>query len=96
MSLSTWFGSLAARISPVVLLTNSSSIPRTNELQRFARLLVKPTLFRPYSSAAEADLKTTLNEVIPAKRDLLRKIKTNYADRSLGQIRVANAIGGMR
>ena len=95
MALSSWSGSLAARISKISS-ASPSSVPRINERQHFARLLVKSTLFRFYSSAAEVDLKSTLNEVIPAKRELLRKIKTNYADRSLGQVRVANALGGMR
>lgn len=50
---------------------------------------------RPYSSSSEPDLKTTLKEVIPAKRELLKKVKAQ-ASASLGEVKVENALGGMR
>ncbi|KAL8966152.1 MAG: hypothetical protein Q9197_006149 [Variospora fuerteventurae] len=50
---------------------------------------------RCYSSVAEPDLKTALREAIPAKRDLLKKVK-GYANRTIGQVKVENALGGMR
>ncbi|KAL9006279.1 MAG: hypothetical protein Q9188_000936 [Gyalolechia gomerana] len=50
---------------------------------------------RCYSSAAEPDLKTTLEGVIPAKRELLKKVKS-HASRTFGKIRVENTLGGMR
>ncbi|KAL8727748.1 MAG: hypothetical protein Q9166_005861 [cf. Caloplaca sp. 2 TL-2023] len=50
---------------------------------------------RCYSSNAEPNLKATLREVIPAKRELLQKVKT-YANKSIGEVKVENALGGMR
>ncbi|OAA60256.1 citrate synthase [Niveomyces insectorum RCEF 264] len=53
--------------------------------------------FRPrhYSAAAEPDLKTTLKEVIPAKRELLKKVKAN-GSKVIGDLKVEQTIGGMR
>lgn len=50
---------------------------------------------RCHSSVAEPDLKTTLREVIPAKRDLLKKVKS-HASRTIGEVKVENTLGGMR
>ena len=50
---------------------------------------------RPYSTAVEADLKTTLEKAIPAKRELLKKVKAN-ASKTIGEVKVENTIGGMR
>ncbi|KAI0019046.1 citrate synthase-like protein [Xylariomycetidae sp. FL0641] len=50
---------------------------------------------RAYSSASEPDLKATLKEVIPAKRELLKKVKAN-ASAVIGEVKVENTIGGMR
>lgn len=50
---------------------------------------------RSYSSSSEPDLKTTLQQVIPAKRELLKKVKA-HASASLGEVKVENALGGMR
>lgn len=41
-------------------------------------------------------LKETLKEVIPAKRELLKEVKTKYANKSLGEVQVGNLLGGMR
>jgi citrate synthase len=50
---------------------------------------------RSISTAAEADLKTTLREVIPEKRELLKQVKL-HADRKIGDVLVGQVIGGMR
>lgn len=47
------------------------------------------------SSAAEPDLKTTLRDVIPAKRELLKSVKA-HGKRTLCDVKVAGALGGMR
>jgi citrate synthase len=37
-----------------------------------------------------------LKEVIPAKRELLKKLKSEHGSKVIGEIRIENAIGGMR
>jgi citrate synthase len=49
---------------------------------------------RGYASA-EPDLKETLKGLIPAKRELLKKVKA-VGDKKLGDCKVENALGGMR
>ncbi|KAI9746841.1 MAG: hypothetical protein M1815_004963 [Lichina confinis] len=51
---------------------------------------------RCYSSSSEPDLKTVLRQALPAKRELLKKIKTQHADRTIGEVKAANVVGGMR
>ena len=48
------------------------------------------------TSAAEKDLKETLKEVIPAKREMLKKLRAEHGQKSLGEVKVENVIGGMR
>ena len=50
---------------------------------------------RNYASASEPDLKTTLKEIIPAKRELLKKVKA-HADKKIGDVKIENTLGGMR
>jgi citrate synthase len=50
---------------------------------------------RTYASTSEPDLKSTLKEVIPAKRELLKKVKA-HGGKVIGEVKVENAIGGMR
>jgi len=52
-------------------------------------------LRRNYSASAEPDLKETLQKIIPAKRELLKKVKA-VGDKKLGDVKVENALGGMR
>ncbi|KJR86074.1 citrate synthase [Sporothrix schenckii 1099-18] len=56
-----------------------------------------PLAFRPrhYSASTEPDLKATLKEVIPAKRELLKKVKAN-GSKVIGDVKVENTLGGMR
>ncbi|KAH7398913.1 citrate synthase-like protein [Phaeosphaeria sp. MPI-PUGE-AT-0046c] len=63
----------------------------------------KPSAVRPfasvqacsYSSSSEPDLKETFKKVLPAKRELLKKVKAQ-SDKKLGEVKVENALGGMR
>jgi len=48
-----------------------------------------------YSSSSEPTLKETFQKVLPAKRELLKKVKAQ-ADKKLGEVKVENALGGMR
>jgi len=50
---------------------------------------------RPYSSSSEPDLKATLKQCIPEKRELLKKVKS-LSDKNLGEVKVENTLGGMR
>ncbi|KAI1101300.1 citrate synthase [Jackrogersella minutella] len=63
------------------------------------RLRAAPTVLlsavRSYSSSSEPDLKATLKEVIPAKRELLNLVKS-HGSKVIGEVKVENIIGGMR
>lgn len=48
-----------------------------------------------YSSSGPS-LKQTLKDVIPAKKELLKKVKTDLGQKSLGDCKVENLLGGMR
>jgi len=48
-----------------------------------------------YSTSSEPDLKETFKKVLPAKRELLKKVKAQ-GDKNLGEVKVENALGGMR
>ncbi|EOD50890.1 Methylcitrate synthase precursor [Neofusicoccum parvum] len=50
---------------------------------------------RSYASSSEPDLKETLAKVIPAKRELLKKVKA-HSDKKIGDVKVENTLGGMR
>lgn len=52
-------------------------------------------VYRTYASAAEPDLKATLQSVIPEKRELLKQVKA-HADKKIGDVTVGQVIGGMR
>jgi citrate synthase len=65
--------------------------------------LCKPIAVRPavipvcrnYATSSEPDLKTTFREAIPAKRELLKKVKA-LGSKVIGDVKVENTIGGMR
>jgi citrate synthase len=69
----------------------------------FADRFDQPAVFRPvtavssrnYASIAEPDLKTTLRECIPAKRELLKKVKA-HSGKVIGDVKIENTLGGMR
>jgi citrate synthase len=48
-----------------------------------------------YSSSSDPDLKEAFKKVLPAKRELLKKVKA-VGDKKLGDVKVENALGGMR
>jgi hypothetical protein len=51
--------------------------------------------YRNYATSSEPDLKTTFKEAIPAKRELLKKVKA-LGGKVIGDVKVENTIGGMR
>ncbi|KAG0642448.1 citrate synthase-like protein [Tuber brumale] len=51
---------------------------------------------RNASTLAQKDLKETLKEVIPGKREALKRLKAEHGQKVLGEVKVENAIGGMR
>lgn len=55
-----------------------------------------PTARRHASTSTEKDLKETLKAVIPEKRELLKKFKAEHGHKTLCEVKVENAIGGMR
>jgi citrate synthase len=60
--------------------------------------VVRPAIVpaaRTYATSSEPDLKTTFKEGIPAKRELLKKVKA-LGDKTIGQVKVENTLGGMR
>ncbi|KAF2722202.1 citrate synthase-like protein [Polychaeton citri CBS 116435] len=65
---------------------------RASKLSR-ATALPHPA-FRTYSTA-EPTLKEALSAVIPAKRELLKKVKA-HSDKKIGDVKVENTLGGMR
>jgi len=50
---------------------------------------------RNYATSSEPDLKTTLKGCIPAKRELLKKVKA-HSDKVIGEVKIENTLGGMR
>ncbi|KAL6694391.1 methylcitrate synthase precursor [Trichoderma pleuroticola] len=73
-------------------LTTSARALRSFKPYTRAALLANAA--RCYSTA-EPDLKTTLKEVIPAKRELLKKVKA-HGNKVIGEVKVENTLGGMR
>ncbi|KAI9759815.1 MAG: hypothetical protein M1840_003086 [Geoglossum simile] len=51
---------------------------------------------RSFATKPEPDLKAVLKGVIPAKRDLLKRLKSEYGNRVIGEAKIENALGGMR
>ena len=48
-----------------------------------------------FATSAEPSLKDTLAKVIPAKRELLKQVKS-HATKNIGSVKVENTLGGMR
>lgn len=70
-------------------------------VNRAAMRAVAPA--RQYAMAAQGarfastkSLKDAVAEVVPAKQEQLKKLKANYNDKSLGDIKLENLLGGMR
>ncbi|KAG5653981.1 hypothetical protein H0H81_008849 [Sphagnurus paluster] len=61
-----------------------------------ARLSRLPTSFLGRRLASTKSLKETLQEVIPAKQEQLKKLKTEHGQAVVGEVKVENIIGGMR
>ncbi|KAJ7632548.1 citrate synthase-like protein [Roridomyces roridus] len=63
-----------------------------------ARLLARAPVSVPkrFASTKVTSLKETLQEVIPAKQEQLKKLKAEHSQSVVGDIKVENIIGGMR
>ncbi|KAJ5484864.1 2-methylcitrate synthase [Penicillium diatomitis] len=70
------------------------SFRTTRHASRLAKAS-RPLFSARHYATAEPDLKTALKEVIPAKRELLQKVKAQ-GDEVIGEVKVSNVIGGMR
>ncbi|KAF8472576.1 citrate synthase mitochondrial precursor [Kalaharituber pfeilii] len=69
----------------------------STQILRSLRAASKNATSRSYATiSSQLDLKSTLKEVIPEKRELLKKLKSEHGQKSLGEVKVENAIGGMR
>ncbi|RPB27567.1 citrate synthase [Terfezia boudieri ATCC MYA-4762] len=68
----------------------------TSQFLRSLKAVSKPSVRYYATASSHLDLKSTLKEVIPEKRELLKKLKTEYDQKSLGDVTVEKAIGGMR
>ncbi|KAK7205059.1 citrate synthase-like protein [Myxozyma melibiosi] len=80
---------LIATCFPAARLTQPSTSPHARRIPSSTT-----AVFTRNSSSA---LKQVLrDESIPAKRELFKKLKTEYATKSLGSVDVAAAVGGMR
>ncbi|KAL9065825.1 MAG: hypothetical protein Q9161_007990 [Pseudevernia consocians] len=77
------------------MLSTTRAAPRAARLLQSRVLSSTAPSIRTYSSACEPDLKTTLKEAIPAKRELLKKVKS-HASKIIGEVKVENTLGGMR
>lgn len=66
-------------------------------------IVCQPAVIRPiaaipsrnYATSSEPDLKTTFEACIPAKRELLKKVKA-HSDKVIGEVKIENTLGGMR
>jgi citrate synthase len=61
-------------------------------------LAVRPAIvpaYRNYATSSEPDLKATFKEVLPAKRELLKKVKA-HSGKVIGDVKIENTLGGMR
>jgi citrate synthase len=76
----------------------ASGIRISKQASRVLRSSTRPHIFiqsRFYAAASEPDLKATLREIIPEKRELLKQVKS-HADKKIGDVTVGQVIGGMR
>ncbi|KAM0798492.1 citrate synthase-like protein [Usnea florida] len=77
------------------MLSTTRAAPRVAHLKQLRILSSIGPSIRAYSSTSEPDLKATLREAIPAKRELLKKVKS-HASKTIGEVKVENTLGGMR
>jgi citrate synthase len=86
----------ASQALRTIRVTSCRSSSANFRLQKASIRPITVTCSRPYASKAEPDLKATLKEVIPAKRELLKRLKSEHGNTVIGEIKIENAIGGMR
>ncbi|OJJ43043.1 hypothetical protein ASPZODRAFT_1206617 [Penicilliopsis zonata CBS 506.65] len=86
----------ASRIAKVEFFKENKKIEPVYMRARFnADWQLNPILHPRRYSTAQADLKSTLQAIIPAKRELLKQAKAR-GDEVIGEVKVASVIGGMR
>ena len=62
---------------------------------RFGSRDLTPCAEQGFATSTEPSLKDTLAKVIPAKRELLKQVKS-HAAKNIGSVKVENTLGGMR
>jgi citrate synthase len=75
------------------LTINRSAMRAAAPARQFA---VAATASQSVRYASTKTLQEAVAEVVPAKREQLKKLKADYNDRSLGEIKLENLLGGMR
>ncbi|KAK0277994.1 citrate synthase [Friedmanniomyces endolithicus] len=79
-------------------LSTSRGMRAATKALRPSKLSHLPLAYHAFSrtyATAEPDLKATLRECIPAKRELLKKVKA-HANKTIGEVKIENTLGGMR
>lgn len=94
MAMNARSASKALRAVRVCNYLQNTSGHNSNICQPVAVRSAAVPAFRSYSSS-EPDLKTTFEQCIPAKRELLKKVKA-LGGKVIGDVKVENTIGGMR
>lgn len=72
--------------------------PNSAKANLYQPLAVRPAIipaYRSYATSSEPDLKATFLEVLPAKRELLKKVKA-HGGKVIGDVKIENTLGGMR
>ncbi|KAK4946478.1 hypothetical protein LTR28_007810 [Elasticomyces elasticus] len=73
----------------------TSKVLRAAKVNTWRPILAYSEPRRTYASSSEPTLKETLEQVIPAKRELLKKVKS-HGGKTIGEVKVENTLGGMR
>jgi hypothetical protein len=80
------------------IITRSVEHPGSAIANFYQPVAVRPAIvpvFRSYATSSEPDLKATFLEVLPAKRELLKKVKA-HGGKVIGDVKIENTLGGMR
>ena len=85
----------AFRALRVSLSHPTSSIESSLTAIQQQNIRVVAQAYRGYATGSEPSLKETLAQLIPAKRELLKKVKA-HGDKVIGEVKIENTLGGMR
>jgi citrate synthase len=86
-------GSTRKSMPSITSITSPRSIPNTPQPSTLRPIVINAT--RSYASSSEPSLKDTMKAVIPAKRELLKKVKA-HSSTVIGEVKIENTLGGMR